>query len=95
MNRGSRLTEMLKQNQFQPLTMEEQVCVVYAGVRGFLDKVDTKKIVAYEKAFMPYLKKNGAAILADIKATKKLSKENDTSLNKLYQAYTAEFLSGN
>jgi len=95
LNRGSRLTEMLKQNQFQPLTMEEQVCVVYAGVRGFLDKVDTKKIVAYEKAFMPYLKKNGAAILADIKATKKLSKENDTSLNKLYQAYTAEFLSGN
>merc|ERR1712086_1044004 len=45
LNRGIRLTEMLKQNQYKPMSMEEQVCVVYAGVRGYLDKIDAKDVV--------------------------------------------------
>merc|ERR1712057_5477 len=48
LNRGTRLTEMLKQNQFAPMSMEEQVCVVYAGVRGYLDKIDASQVTKFE-----------------------------------------------
>merc|ERR1711898_66605 len=52
LNRGTRLTEMLKQNQYRPMSMEEQVFVVYAGVRGFLDKIDASKVTTYEAEFL-------------------------------------------
>merc|ERR1712205_301349 len=52
LNRGTRLTEMLKQAQFKPLTMAEQACIVFAGVRGFLDKVEAKQVVVYEAEFL-------------------------------------------
>merc|ERR1712185_561226 len=48
LNRGTRLTEMLKQNQFQPMSMEEQVCVVYGGVPAYLDKIDAKNVTHFE-----------------------------------------------
>merc|ERR1711907_767731 len=54
LNRGARLTELLKQGQYVPMPIEEQVVVIFAGVRGFLDAVDTNKIVAFEKAFLPF-----------------------------------------
>merc|ERR1712153_100772 len=93
LNRGIRLTEMLKQNQFQPMTMEEQVCVVYAGVRGYLDQVDSKKVTEYEAEFLPHLKSNGADILSSIKSTKALDKASDDKLAKLYEDFTAQFIS--
>merc|ERR1712139_115216 len=80
LNRGQRLTEMLKQDQFKPISMEELVCIAYAGVRGFLDKIDAKKVTEYETEFVPYLRANGQGILSDIKNSKSLSDDTDKKL---------------
>ena len=52
LNRGSKLTELLKQSQFTPLTIEQQVCVLFAGVKGYLDKVNITQIGNFEKALL-------------------------------------------
>jgi len=52
LNRGSKLTELLKQSQFSPLTIEQQVFVLFAGVKGYLDKIDIKRINSFERAFL-------------------------------------------
>merc|ERR1711959_69851 len=80
LNRGQRLTEMLKQDQFKPISMEEQVCIAYAGVRGYLDKIDAKEVTNYETEFVPYLRANGQGILSEIKGTKNLSADTDKKL---------------
>merc|ERR1711863_107545 len=56
LNRGVRLTELLKQGQYVPMPIEDQVAVIYCGVRGFLDKVDPSKITAFEAAFIEHVK---------------------------------------
>ena len=61
--RGERLTELLKQPQFSPLSMEEQVCVIFAGTRGYLDKVATKDIGRYEAELLRHLHGDKAKLL--------------------------------
>merc|ERR1719232_1325799 len=56
LNRGVRLTELLKQGQYVPMPIEEQVAVIYCGVRGFLDKIDPAKITEFEKQFLAHVK---------------------------------------
>lgn len=56
LNRGVRLTELLKQGQYVPMAIEEQVAVIYCGVRGHLDKVDPAKITVFEKEFSQHVK---------------------------------------
>lgn len=56
LNRGVRLTELLKQGQYVPMAIEEQVTVIYCGVRGHLDKVDPSKITVFEKEFSQFIK---------------------------------------
>src|ERR1700756_4322555 len=70
LSRGQRLTELLKQPQFQPLTAEKQVAILFAGVNGLLDDVEVKDLRAFEDGFYPYLESGHASILNDI-ATKK------------------------
>jgi F-type H+-transporting ATPase subunit alpha len=72
--RGSRLTQLLKQPQYSPLQMEEQVCVVYAGTRGYIDSVPVEAVTRYEAELLRYLKADHAALLADIRTTKDISK---------------------
>jgi len=91
LNRGTRLTEMLKQNQFEPMSMEEQVCVVYAGVRGYLDQVDASQVTKFEAEFKQYLHTNGKALLEEISRDKALSEANDTKLAGLYDTFVAQF----
>lgn len=55
LNRGVRLTELLKQGQYVPMAIEEQVAVIYCGVRGHLDKLDPSKITAFEKEFSQHI----------------------------------------
>ncbi len=73
LNRGSRLTELLKQAQFSPLKMEEQVCVIWAGTNGYLDPLPLAKVRDFETALLSSLRGPNAAILDDIRATKDLS----------------------
>jgi len=66
LNRGSRLTELLKQSQFNPLATEIQIPIIYAGVNGLLDEVPVEKIVDWEAQFRDDLSTNQEALLADI-----------------------------
>ncbi len=58
LNRGARLTELLKQPQYSPLSVEHQVVVLYAGVNGYLDKIDVKRVGEFEKNLVPYIQAN-------------------------------------
>ncbi|MEI6799398.1 MAG: F0F1 ATP synthase subunit alpha [Pseudomonadota bacterium] len=66
LNRGARLTELMKQPQYAPLTNAEIVCVIFAGANGFLDKIAVRDVGRYEAGLLKHLRTKGAALLADI-----------------------------
>ena len=68
LNRGEKLTELLKQKQYVPMEAEHQVCVIFAGVKGFLDKIQTSEIAKFEKMFLETLLSKHANIIESIKA---------------------------
>jgi len=90
LNRGAQLTELLKQKQYVPMPAEEQVCVVYAGVRGYLDKVVTSEIAKFEQLFLQHLRSNHANILETIRTTGDLSKETDAELKSIVETFIPE-----
>lgn len=67
MNRGVRLTELLKQGQYVPMAIEEQVAVIYAGVKGHLDKLDPSQITKFEKEFLTHIRANSQDLLKTIR----------------------------
>jgi F-type H+-transporting ATPase subunit alpha len=73
LNRGARLTELLKQPQFSPLKVEEQVAVIFAGVNGYLDKLAVNQVGAFEQGFLTLLRTDQAGILADIREKRELT----------------------
>ena len=83
--RGARLTELLKQPQYAPMPIEEQVASIYAGTQGFLDPVDTKDVVRYEAAMLSFLRSEHADLLKTIRETKQL---DDDAAAKLKDALT-------
>ena len=89
--RGERLTELLKQPQYSPLQVEEQVCVLYAGTRGYLDGVDVKKVQAYEAELLVHLKGQHAKFLGEIKSGKKLTDALEDKLKTILKDFTANF----
>merc|ERR1719219_2680880 len=91
LNRGVRLTELLKQGQYVPMPIEEQVAVIYCGVRGFLDKIDPAKITEFEKQFLAHAKGTQKPLLDQIGADGHLSPESDAALNKIVSAFVAGF----
>jgi len=91
LNRGVRLTELLKQGQYVPMPIEDQVAVIYCGVRGFLDKIDPSKITAFESAFVEHVKGGHQSLLDDIKTAGSLTPETDKALNKVVVDFMATF----
>jgi F-type H+-transporting ATPase subunit alpha len=91
LNRGSRLTELLKQAQFTPLKMEEQVCVIYAGVNGYLDPMALSKVKPFEDALLASLRGPNAAILNDIRDTKDLSDATAGKLKAVVEEIAKQF----
>jgi F-type H+-transporting ATPase subunit alpha len=89
--RGERLTELLKQPQYSPLPIEEQVAVIYSGVKGYLDKVNVKDITRYEHALLGELRSKGQDILTAIRDEKVLSEETEGKLAKLIDDFTKAF----
>jgi F-type H+/Na+-transporting ATPase subunit alpha len=85
--RGARLTELLKQPQYQPMPVEEQVASIFAGTQGFLDQVDTKDVVRYEAAMLSFLRSEKPKVLGKIRDTKAL--DDDTA--KALKDALAEF----
>jgi F-type H+-transporting ATPase subunit alpha len=80
LNRGEKLTELLKQKQYVPMASEEQVCVLYAGVRGYLDKVATDEIGEFEKLYIEHIRTKHSNILETIRTELQLSKKTDADL---------------
>jgi len=87
LNRGEKLTELLKQKQFSPLSSQEQVCIIYAGVRGYLDKVRTNEIQRFEGLFLEHVRTNHQALLNELKTTGILSPEGDQELASSLEAF--------
>jgi len=89
--RGSRLTELLKQPQFSPLKMEEQVCVIYAGVNGYLDKFEVARVRAFEQGLLTLARTKHAALLDSIRKSGDLSKDDEAKLKDVVDGYAKTF----
>ena len=89
--RGERLTELLKQGQFSPLSSEEQVVLLYAGVNGFMDNIETNQISEFEVQLLSTIKKDYMNILDDIKSTNALSEENENFLKETLETFLENF----
>ena len=91
LNRGARLTELLKQGQFSPLPMEEQVASMFLGVRGHLDDIAVTDVGRFEEAFLELMRGKHAELLADIRNSGALSDETDAKLEEAAAAFAKAF----
>jgi F-type H+-transporting ATPase subunit alpha len=91
LNRGVRLTELLKQGQYVPMAIEEQVAILYCGVRGFLDKIDPTKITDFEKKFSEHIKATNQPLLDSIAKDGSLSEANDKALNAIVKEFMSTY----
>lgn len=89
LNRGEKLTELLKQKQYVPMSAEDQVCLLYAGVRGFLDKLETNSIAEFETLFLDTLKSKHQHVLDDIATRGLLTQETDDELKVILTDFVA------
>ncbi len=85
--RGSRTTEILKQAQYQPMPVEQQVAVLYAVTNGYLDEVAVEKVVEWEKSFHEYMLSSGAPVLDKLRDEKTLSDETEGLLKKAIENF--------
>jgi F-type H+-transporting ATPase subunit alpha len=91
LNRGARLTELLKQSQFAPLKMEEQVVVIYAGVNGYLDPLPVNRVKAFESGLLTNMHASHAGILDTIRSSKDLADDTTAKLKAAVEAYAKAF----
>ena len=83
LNRGSKLTELLKQKQYSPMTVEEQVISIFCGVKGFLDDIELRDIEEFESKILEKCKTENSEILESIKGSGKLDDDNEKKLSEL------------
>jgi F-type H+-transporting ATPase subunit alpha len=92
LNRGARLTELMKQPQYSPLTNAEIVCVIYAGTNGYLDKVAVKDVGRFEAGLLKHLRTNGKALLDDMtKNDRKVSGDLEKAVRAELDAFAKDF----
>lgn len=91
LNRGARLTELLKQAQFSPMPFEEQVASIFAGTQGFLDAVAVADVVRYEQAMLADLRANHEGVLKAIRDSKDLSDDTRAALKDALTAFAKTF----
>ncbi len=92
LDRGARLVEILKQGQYSPLTVPEQVVSIYAGVRGYLDKIAVNDVVRFESEVMSEVRTNHSDLLESLANEKELSKDNDEKLKSILDGFVDKFL---
>ena len=91
LNRGARLTELLKQPQFNPLPFEEQTASIFAGTNGYIDNVPVAQVVRYEAAMLAYLRNDHADVLTMIRDTKDLGDEAKSKLKAALDQFAKIF----
>ncbi len=89
--RGSRLTELLKQPQYEPLPIEEQVAVIFAGTRGYLDGVDVGRVTAYEQQLRGEMKSREPGILEAIRNDREIKPEIEKQMLAFLDGFTKSF----
>ena len=87
LNRGAKLTELLKQDQYSPMTVAEQVITVFTGVRGFLDDIDLNKIKKFEKDIVEKIKLEKPEVIDSIQSSGKLEENTEKFLIELIEEY--------
>jgi len=91
LNRGARLTELLKQGQYSPLPVEEQVVSIFAGVKGYLDKIATTDVTRFEEQFLAEVRAKHADVLTAIRTEKKISDDTDAKLKSILDGFAKSF----
>lgn len=91
LERGRRLTELFKQGQYMPLSMEKQVIVIFAGINGFLDNVPVHSIAAYERQLLNYIESTHKKLLSELATGKKMTAEFQAELKKSLEEFTKRF----
>ncbi|CCG81685.1 ATP synthase subunit alpha [Taphrina deformans PYCC 5710] len=89
--RGERLTELLKQAQYSPMTIEQQVPLIFCGVNGLLDKIDLNRIGEFEKKFLAHLKSNEQTLMDTITKEGSLSKESESKMRSTAESFISSF----
>jgi F-type H+/Na+-transporting ATPase subunit alpha len=91
LTRGARLVEILKQPQYAPLPMEKQVCILYAGTKGFLDTLPVNTLADYEKQLYTYIEQNDASIFSDLKEKEVIDAALEEKMKKALTAFGETF----
>jgi F-type H+-transporting ATPase subunit alpha len=91
LNRGARLTELLKQPQFSPMSTEEEVVSIYAGVKGHLDKIDVRQVGRFESSLLADLKSKAPEILTSIASDKQITPQTEEKLKAFIEAFAKTF----
>jgi F-type H+-transporting ATPase subunit alpha len=91
LNRGARLTELLKQPQFSPLKMEEQVAVIYAGVNGYLDPLPVDQVRRFEEGLLALLRTQHMDILDAVRTSRDLSDQSAGKLKNVVEQFAGNF----
>jgi F-type H+-transporting ATPase subunit alpha len=94
LDRGERLTEVLKQNQFHPLPVEKQILIIYAGNRGFLDEFKVGQIREYEKKLYEYFDRERPDILTKLAERKQIDGSLDEAISQAFTEFNARFREG-
>jgi len=89
--RGVRLTELLKQQQYRPLPVEEQVVAIYSGVRGYLDKLPVNKVTEFEERLLSEVRANGEDLLETIRTEREISDATEAKLKEFVDKFSASF----
>jgi len=87
LNRGEKLTELLKQKQYVPMPAEEQVCVLYAGVKGYLDKINTSDIGKFEQMYLETIHSKHAHVLETIRTEGQLTPQTDGQIKAILEEF--------
>lgn len=87
LNRGEKLTELLKQKQYVPMPAEEQVCVLYAGVKGYLDKINTTDIGTFESGYLEHLHSKHQPLLDTIRSEGQLTDASNAAIAQILEEY--------
>jgi len=93
LNRGERLVEVLKQPQYQPLPMEKQVAILYAGARGFLDPIPVNMLADYEKELYAYIEQSAPAVFDDLKEKQEIDSELEELMKNTLTTFGETFKS--
>jgi F-type H+-transporting ATPase subunit alpha len=91
LNRGARLTELLKQPQFKPMAVEEQVVSIFSGTRGYLDKLSVGDVQRFEQALIADLRANHGGILEAIREQREITKDTEDKLKSALDSFAAKF----